>query len=64
MAKNEPAQAKPSFGTKLLAFGVIAIAILVVLRIVVNAISSASLFLALGLIVLGMAVVWAVRKIR
>lgn len=55
---------KPSFVTKLLALGVVAIAILVVLRIVVNAISDVSLFIALGLIALGMGVVWAVRQLR
>jgi hypothetical protein len=55
---------KPSFVTKLLAFGIVAVAILVILRIVVNAISDASLFIALGLIALGMGVVWAVRQLR
>ena len=55
---------KTSLVNKLLALGVVAIAILVVLRIVVNAISDTSLFIALGLIALGMGVVWAVRQLR
>ncbi len=55
---------KSSFASKLLALGIVAVAILVVLRIVVNAISDTSLFIALGLIALGMGVVWAVRQLR
>lgn len=61
---SEDGSKKSSFLTKLLALGIVAVAILVVLKIVVNAISGTSLIIALGLIALGMGVVWAVRQLR
>ncbi|MEI7559324.1 MAG: hypothetical protein WCJ63_01920 [Actinomycetes bacterium] len=61
---EQPAKAKVSLSTRVVALLIIVVAVWVVLKLLIGFISGVSVFWGFGLIGLGIGVLWALRALR